>query len=297
MGILGMPDFEAQKATFQGFFGPTCCDGHMAPQHLCTTGTLKPDAIADYDCKKDGTDVDDADDEATCTSKGGTRTPNTCSTINMILGMPDYAAQKTKYQGFFGPTCCDGHMAPQHLCTTGTLKPDAIANYECKKDGTDVDDADDEATCTSKGGTRTPNTCSKMNMILGMPDFAPLKTMYQGYFGPTCCDGYVADAGADCTVDSECSNGLSCCNWDNAVGAAGKGKCGEMCITNVGGAGGDCSTESTKPAGMHCFTGEELAIDMSNIAQAGLPPGSEAMCKKSRPVCLPLLVLGSQKSY
>lgn len=41
-------------------------------------------------------------------------------------------------------------------------------------------------------------------------------------------------AGGDCTADDQCYAGLSCCNWDNASGAVGKGKCGEMCTTSVG---------------------------------------------------------------
>merc|ERR1712166_1089325 len=80
---------------------------------------------------------------------------------------------------------------PNNMCTSGTLKPDAIANYDCKKgDGGSIDNIDDQAACTAAGGTSyTPNTCSQMNSYMGMPQFAAQKETFQAHFGPKCCDG------------------------------------------------------------------------------------------------------------
>jgi hypothetical protein len=42
-------------------------------------------------------------------------------------------------------------------------------------------------------------------------------------------------SGDTCTDTAPCSTGLTCCNWDNAAGAASKaGTCGEVCTLSVG---------------------------------------------------------------
>jgi len=111
--------------------------------------------------------------------------------MNLIMGLPQFAEQKESFQALFGPKCCDGMKQPNNMCTSGTLKPDAIANYDCnKKDGSFIDNIDDQAACTAAGGTSyTPITCSVMNLIMGLPQFAEQKESFQALFGPKCCDG------------------------------------------------------------------------------------------------------------
>jgi len=157
-----MPQFAAQKETWQAMFGPKCCDGLKVTDNMCKGGggTLKSDLAniaATGECKdttgkkvedEKGDNIDEAgckkaDDESTGDITFGWKTTS-CSMMNAYMGSEKFikgvaagTEDKPMIEGMVGPKCCDGFTPPAQPCI------DELAEIKTKKC------MDTDATCGS----------------------------------------------------------------------------------------------------------------------------------------------------